>query len=331
MRTIAAAAEGAADSPASRLSRGNRVRWLTTAALAMTTGRPRPASAAAVSLGSPASDFVSGTTGRGSGRPGDPVPMMRNTVPSVAGNLRYRSPGPKGSALIAGLVGLLASVALRSPMPLLLLPPTAAVLALRRRRRHGWAERDAQRDAIASLCTALRAELEAGFQPGAAFVSAVWSRPELLDLAEATTRAGADLDLPRLLAEHAARPGRRALRSLSACWYAAERHGLALEAAIRGIEEGLKAEQARLRSVEVELAGIRATILLLATLPLFGLALGFALGADPLGMLLHQPAGRLGLALGTALDLAGLLWTDRLVAALRPEEGVRTSFRWVSS
>ena len=56
-----------------------------------------------------------------------------------------------------------------------------------------------------------------------------------------------------------------------------------------------------------------------------------ALGADPLGMLLHQPAGRLGLALGTALDLAGLLWTDRLVAALRPEEGVRTSFRWVSS
>jgi tight adherence protein B len=211
-------------------------------------------------------------------------------------------------------------------MPLLLLPPTAAVLALRRRRRCSWADHDVQRDAIIAVCTAVRADLDAGLQPRAAFVSAVWSRPELHDLAEAASLAGAELDLPRMLAEHAGRPGRRALRSLSACWYAAERHGLALENAIRGIEEGLKAEQARLRSVEVELAGIRATILLLAALPLFGFALGCALGADPLGMLLHRPAGRVGLALGTTLDLVGLLWTDHLVAGLRPEEAARTSF-----
>ena len=338
MHTNAAAAEGTAGSHASRVSQAsrgnlpNRLRWRMTAALAMTSGAPRPGPAAttAVSPAQTASGLLGSAMGGVVSRPGNSGPR-RSTVPSVADNLRYRSPGPRGSALVAALVGLLASVALRSPMPLLLLPPTAAVLALRRKRRRGWAERDAQRDAIAALCTAVRAELETGLQPQAAFVSAVWSRPELLDLAEATTFAGADLDLPRLLAEHAARPGRRALRSLSACWYAAERHGLALENAVGGIEEGLRAEQARLRSVEVELAGIRATILLLATLPLFGLALGFALGADPLGMLLYRPAGRLGLALGTALDLAGLLWTDRLVAALRPEESVRTSFRWVSA
>ena len=333
---IAAAAEGTADprtgqaGQTSQACRANRARWRITAVLATMLGRPSPASTPTPpSFAQPTSGLFGGVRGI-AGRPGYPEPGQ-STAPSPVGNLRYRSPGPKHSALVAAVVGLLASVALRSPMPLLLLPPTAAVLALRRKRRCGWAERDAQRDAIAALCTAVRAELEAGFQPRAAFVSAVWSRPELHDLAEATTLAGADLDLPRVLAEHATRPGRRALRSLSACWYVAERHGLALENAVSGIEEGLKAEQARLRSVEVELAGIRATILLLAILPLFGLALGFALGADPVGMLLHRPAGRVGLALGTALDLAGLLWTDRLVAALRPEEGVRTSSRWVSA
>jgi tight adherence protein B len=177
------------------------------------------------------------------------------------------------------------------------------------------------------LCTALRAELEAGLQPRTAFVSAVWSRPELRDLAEAAGRPGVELELSTLLAAHATRPGRRALRALSACWFAAERHGLALADAVGGIEEGLRAEQARLRAVEVELAGIRATILLLAALPLFGLALGLALGADPVGTLLHRPVGRLGLAVGTALDLAGLLWTDHLVACLRPEQGVSSTTR----
>lgn len=248
-------------------------------------------------------------------------------VPAV--DRRLRSPGPKHSALGAVAVGALASAALRSPMPLLLLPPTAAVLALRRGRRRRWAEHDAQRDAIAALCTALRAELEAGLQPRAAFVSAVWSQPELRDLAEVASRPGAELELPAILAEHSALPGRRALRALSACWYAAERHGLALARAVGGIEEGLKAEQSRLRAVEVELAGIRATILLLAALPLFGLALGLALGADPLGTLLHRPVGRIGLTLGAALDLAGLLWTDRLVADLRPDASAGATFRRV--
>jgi tight adherence protein B len=215
---------------------------------------------------------------------------------------------------------VVSSLALRTPMPFFLLPPSAAVLVFRRMRRRRWAEHDAQRDAITALCTALRAELEAGLQPRAAFISAVWSRPELRDLAQDASRPGAEVELPALLAEHAMRPGRRALRALAACWFAAERHGLALADAVGGIEEGLRAENGRLRAVEVELAGIRATILLLAALPAFGLALGLALGADPLGTLLHRSIGRLGLVFGVALDLTGLLWTDCLVASLRPDE-----------
>ena len=234
-----------------------------------------------------------------------------------AGNLRKPSRNQTITAL--AVITAFFSLGFRSLMPLFVLPSVALVFAFRRSRQRRWAEHDAQREAITGLCTALRAELEAGLQPRAAFTSAVWSYPELRDLAERVSHPESELDLPAFLVEHARQPGRRALRSLAACWYAADRHGIALADAVTGIEEGLRAESARLRATELELAGIRATILLLATLPLFGFAMGVALGANPLNTLLHNTFGQLSLVLGVGLDLLGLLWTDRLVASLRPE------------
>lgn len=231
-----------------------------------------------------------------------------------------RSPSRGFVVTTVTVSAVLFTVALRSLMPLFVLPPVVAVLAFRRSRQRRWAEHDAQREAITALCTALRAELEAGLQPRTAFTSAVWSRPELTDLAEEACRPGNDVALPNLLTAHSFKPGRRALRALAACWYAADRHGIALADAVSGIEEGLRAESARLRATEVELAGIRATILLLAALPIFGFALGLALGADPLHTMLHSTIGQISLLVGVGLDLAGLLWTDRLVASLRPED-----------
>jgi tight adherence protein B len=222
------------------------------------------------------------------------------------------------AAMIVALASLL-SLMTRSMMPLLVLPPMIAVLAYRRASRRNWADYDAQREAVAGLCTALRAELEAGLQPGAAFMSAVWAQPALRDLAVRASVPSPALDPARLLAAQAACPGRRALRALAACWHAADRHGIRLTDAVAGVEEGLRAETARARAVAIELAGIRATILLLAALPVFGIALGLALGADPWDMLLHHTLGQLCLIFGVGLDLCGLLWTDRLVAGLRPE------------
>jgi tight adherence protein B len=232
---------------------------------------------------------------------------------------------PSRNQLIAALAVITAFFALgfRSVMPLFVVPSVALVFAFRRSRQRCWAEHDAQRGAITGLCTALRAELEAGLQPRAAFISAVWSYPELRDLAERVSRPESELDLPAILIEQASQPGRRALRSLAACWYAADRHGFALADAVTGIEEGLRAESARLRATEVELAGIRATILLLAALPLFGFAMGVALGANPLNTLLHNTLGQLSLVIGVGLELVGLLWTDRLVASLRPETAAK--------
>jgi tight adherence protein B len=249
--------------------------------------------------------------------PATTLPPARWRMPLHVGEVRR--PSRNFLVTTVTLTTIFFTVGLRSPMPLLVLPPVVAVLAFRRSRQRRWAEYDAQREAITALCTALRAELEAGLLPRTAFTSAVWSRPELADLADEACSPGGDVDLPKLLASHAAHPGRRALRALSACWYASDRHGIALADAVSGIEEGLRAESARLRATEVELAGIRATILLLSALPIFGFALGLALGANPLDTLLHNTIGELSLVIGVGLDLIGLLWTDHLVATLRPE------------
>lgn len=239
----------------------------------------------------------------------------------------FRRPSRNLIVTAVTVIAVLCTVGFRSLMPLFVLPPVIAVFAFRRSRQRRWAEHDAQREAVTALCTALRAELEAGLQPRTAFTSAVWSRPELADLAEESCRPGSEVSLPTLLTAHASAPGRSALRALAACWYAADRHGIALADAVSGIEEGLRAESARLRATEVELAGIRATILLLAALPIFGFALGLALGADPLDAMLHTTIGQLSLLAGVGLDLIGLLWTDRLVAGLRPDEPGRKQGR----
>lgn len=104
------------------------------------------------------------------------------------------------------------------------------------------------------------------------------------------------------------------LRALAACWTVCARSGAGLAAAVDRLEEGLRAEQAQRRALDAELAGPRATAALLAVLPLVGLLLAAALGADPLRVLLHTPLGLLCLVTGLALDAAGVLWTRRLAA-----------------
>jgi tight adherence protein B len=60
------------------------------------------------------------------------------------------------------------------------------------------------------------------------------------------------------------------------------------------------------------LAGARSSARILAALPLFGTALGYSLGADPLSFLTSTPPGWLCLTAGLALTALGLHWTTRL-------------------
>jgi tight adherence protein B len=66
---------------------------------------------------------------------------------------------------------------------------------------------------------------------------------------------------------------------------------------------------------QTALAGPRATVSLLAWLPLMGLGLGVALGVDPVAILVGTPLGLAALAAGLVLTVAGRMWSARLVWA----------------
>jgi len=77
--------------------------------------------------------------------------------------------------------------------------------------------------------------------------------------------------------------------------------------------EGDTRDLARLEaSARAQAAGTRATAWLLAGLPAAGIALGYGIGANPLHELLHTAVGAICAGLALLLQVAGLLWTDRL-------------------
>lgn len=216
---------------------------------------------------------------------------------------------------VAIALGTFVSLAARSPLPIPFALLVAVIVRSRISRTRTRAAEAEQRAAVVELCAALRGELQAGRQASAAFAEAVWCRPELRDLAEAVSVPDPQRSAADLLTEAAHTPGREGLAALAACWRAAELHGVSLTGAVSGIEDGLRAEQARRQNLAVELSGARSTAAVLGVLPLIGLALGSALGVDPVRTLFGQPAGQICLLAGCLLDLAGLRWIDRLVAS----------------
>jgi tight adherence protein B len=217
------------------------------------------------------------------------------------------------AALVIGAVG---SLVTHSAVPVLTAPVCALFLRSRAQRGRERGAAAAQRAAVLELCAAWRGELQAGRQPAAAFTEAVWCRVELRDVAQAVALPRDGRSAQSVLAAAAEVPGREALSALAACWSAAERHGLAMTEAVAGIEEGLRAEQGRNLALAAELSSVRATTTLLSVLPVFGIVLGSALGADPVRTLLHEPVGEGCLAVGFVLEIAGLRWTDRIIDAV---------------
>lgn len=211
------------------------------------------------------------------------------------------------------------------PLGLLVLGPVPALLALGAAvvGRRWWAgrvlarRRTAERAAAVEACGVLAGELRAGRSPAEAMTAAagVAAGPSGAALRAGGACAGLGGDVPAVLltaGTDSAVP--EVLRSLAACWTVCASSGGGLAAAVERLEEGLRAEQDQRRALAAELAGPRATAGLLAGLPLVGLLLAAALGADPLQVLLHTPLGLVCLVVGLGLDLLGVLWTSHLSA-----------------
>ncbi|GAB2328435.1 type II secretion system F family protein [Streptomyces griseoincarnatus] len=192
----------------------------------------------------------------------------------------------------------------------------AGVPVLRRVRRAAAArkERDGRADAAVALCGALAGELRAGRQPGEALLPAARDSEGLGDH-QAAVLAAARFggDVPDALTAAARQPGAEGLRGLAACWRVAVDQGAGLADGLDRLEAALRAERDQRADLRAQLSGARTTAVMLAGLPVVGLALGAALGADPLHVLLHTPSGTVCLAAGGVLEGLGLWWALRIM------------------
>ncbi|WP_399087704.1 type II secretion system F family protein [Streptomyces sp. BBFR2] len=219
------------------------------------------------------------------------------------------------AGLLLGLVG-------GSVLPILV--SLGALLVVRRVLAVRRAERARERRvaAVTTLCATVAAELRAGQQPHRALLAA--GAPGL-DGAGAAIMAAARYggDVPRALRTAAALPGADGLNGVAACWRVAVEGGAGLAAGLERIAAALRSGQGQREELKAQLAGPRATALMLALLPAGGLLMGTALGADPLRVLLHTPLGWGCLVAGGLLEWAGVAWTARIVSGALPPTGVR--------
>lgn len=218
-----------------------------------------------------------------------------------------------------------AAVALlgESLVPLILGAAGVPLIRRVRRGRDARLGRERRATAVIALCGALAGEVRAGRQPGEALRAAAAE-----DEPGPAAGAGAGLgegragvlaaarfggDVPGALEEAAREPGAQGLAGLAACWRVAVDRGAGLAAGLERLEGALRAERDQRADLRAQLAGARSTAVMLAGLPVLGLFMGSALGAAPLRVLLHTGAGLGCLAVGGALEGAGVWWALRIV------------------
>ncbi|MFN2519322.1 MAG: type II secretion system F family protein, partial [Jatrophihabitantaceae bacterium] len=208
-----------------------------------------------------------------------------------------------GVGLAGAALGVAATVAAATTAMMI-----SSALARRRevRRRRG-------------LLTAVRlvvAELAAGSRPDSALGAAAAVAPEyaaVLAAAASAARCGAEVSDVLLSS------GVGELEPLAHAWRVGERAGAPMAEVLGRVAADLADQGCQHRAVGVALAGPRSSAVLLAGLPVIGIALGAAMGARPLAVLLGSPAGRMLCCVGVLLDAAGVLWTQFLTQrAQRP-------------
>ncbi|MFF4015184.1 type II secretion system F family protein [Streptomyces sp. NPDC001843] len=247
----------------------------------------------------------------GGGTAGTGPPAGRRIV----GELRRLGCRLRGEwwSLAAGLV-----LALLGASVVPVVAGAAGVPVLRRLRlaREARRARERRGDAVIALCGALAGEVRAGRQPGEALLWAARDSGGLGE-AQATVLAAARFggDVPGALAGAARQPGAEGLLGLAACWRVAVDQGAGLATGLDRLGAALRAERDQHADMRAQLAGARATAVMLAALPALGLLLGTAMGADPLHVLLHSGAGLGCLLVGGLLETAGLWWSARIVRA----------------
>lgn len=176
----------------------------------------------------------------------------------------------------------------------------------------------ASAEAMSDAVQGMVAELRSGAHPVVAAESAAKDAREparaVLTAVSATARLGGDLTttLHRCATE---RPTLApVLQPLVQAWSLAQRHGLPLADVLDAVRADIADRVRFAHRVRARMAGPRASGAVLAVLPLLGIALGEAMGAHPLHVLLFGALGQALFAVGTVLICVGLYWITRLTS-----------------
>jgi tight adherence protein B len=220
-----------------------------------------------------------------------------------------RVPGP----VVTGGVGATAGALLSTGLVAMLLGVCSAVaghvwVSGRRRLRE-----EAELAALADGLGAFGAELRAGRTPddAARVAVAACGRSGSAAALIPAVRSGPAPAVP-------AGPLGQALTRISVAADLSRRTGCSLATVLAAVEDDLRARYGHGRELRSLTAGPRASVVLLAGLPLLGLAMGSGVGADPWRVLTATGTGQLLLVLGVGLELTGIAWSARLTArALR--------------
>jgi tight adherence protein B len=183
---------------------------------------------------------------------------------------------------------------------------------LHRRRRHNR-QREARAAAVADATFALAGELRAGRTPGEALRAAAATAGPLGDalLAAANSvalggSAAAELDAASGL------PGAERLRSVAAAWRVTASAGGRVALVLERLGEAMDRDDQLQHELAAALAAPRATIVVLAGLPVLGLAMGQAVGAHPFSLLFFKPLGWALLIAAGVLDAIGVAVSRRI-------------------
>ena len=108
------------------------------------------------------------------------------------------------------------------------------------------------------------------------------------------------------------------LKRLGTIWEVSERHGIPLVRLLDQLKNRLEARERHRQAATAQLQGPQATAVILALLPLAGVLMGTAMGADPIGFLTGGGVGGILLITGVLLSSAGFILTEKILEGASP-------------
>lgn len=214
--------------------------------------------------------------------------------------------------VVAGLAVAAAILVLGSRVPRRVV---ASPSRRRGSRRRGRSSLDAPE--LSAVLAAAAAHLRAGAPPAEAWARALGRRvgrvPSVVDLTGPVSRR---------VSGHVQRAA-----AVAAAARLSDELGAPLAAVLDRVGVGLAADEECEGERIAALAGPRATAQVLAWLPLLGLLLGVALGADPVAVVLDGGVGTAAAVCGVGLVLLGRWWTKALLARAERDAGASTGRR----